>query len=90
VGEGRADGPGTAFIRPHDVEILELNPDLPQAKVRQVVVLGPVVRAELELPDGVVVEAELSRDAMERLGLRRGLDVSVFLRKARIFVGENI
>ncbi len=90
IGEGRADGPGTAFIRPHDVEVLELSPDLPQARVSQVVVLGPVVRAELELAGGITVEAELSREAKDRLGLRRGLEVSVFLRKARVFVGENV
>ncbi|KIL98510.1 Sulfate and thiosulfate import ATP-binding protein CysA [Paramagnetospirillum magnetotacticum MS-1] len=90
VGESRADGPGTAFVRPHDVEVLELSPDAPQARIRQVMVLGPVVRAELELPDGTILEAEVSRDIKDKLGLRRGLEVSVFLRKARVFVGENV
>ncbi|MBI3445396.1 MAG: sulfate/molybdate ABC transporter ATP-binding protein [Magnetospirillum sp.] len=89
IGEGRVDGGGTAFVRPHDVEILELSPDLPQAKIRQVIVLGPVVRAELELPGGLVVEAELSRDQKDKLNLRRGQEVSVFLRKAKVFVGEG-
>lgn len=87
VGAGSVDGAGTAFVRPHDVELLELSPDLPQAKVRQVTVLGPVVRAEVELPDGTVLDAEVTREVRERLNLRRGLEVSVFLRKARVFVG---
>lgn len=76
-------------MRPHDVELLELSPDLPQATVRQVIVLGPVVRAELALPDGTVLEAEVTREAKDRLMLRRGLDVSIFLRKAKVFAGES-
>jgi len=87
IGEGSVDGGGIAYVRPHDVELLELSPDLPQATIRQVVVLGPLVRAEVELPGGVVVEAELTRDQRERLNLRPGLEVSVFLRKAKVFVG---
>ena len=88
VGGGTVDGGGTAFVRPHDVEILELSPDLPQAVIRQVAVLGPLVRVELVLPDGTILEAEVTRDNRDRLNLRRGLEVSVFLRKARVFVGE--
>jgi sulfate transport system ATP-binding protein len=79
------DGQGTAFVRPHDIELLELSPDLPQAVVRQVGVLGALVRAEIELAGGVQLEAELTRDAASRLQLRRGQEVSVFIRKARVF-----
>ncbi|TAN59050.1 MAG: sulfate/molybdate ABC transporter ATP-binding protein, partial [Magnetospirillum sp.] len=89
LGAGSVDGGGTAFVRPHDVEILELSPDLPQATIRQVAVLGPVVRVELALPDATVLEAEVTREHKERLKLRRGLDVSIFLRKARVFMGEG-
>ena len=88
VGGGTVDGGGVAFVRPHDVELLELSPDLPQATIRQVTVLGPLVRAELALSDGTVLEAEVTRDQRDRLNLRRGLEVSVFLRKARVFVGD--
>ncbi len=89
IGGGAVDGDGTAFIRPHDVEILELSPDLPQATIRQVMVLGPLVRVELALPDGTVLEAEAPRETKDRLGLHRGLDVSVFLRKSKVFVGSH-
>ena len=90
MGAGSVDGGGIAFVRPHDVEILELSPDLPQAVIHQVMVLGPLVRVELVLPDGTVLDAEATRETRERLGLRRGLEVAVFLRKARVFVGENV
>lgn len=89
IGQGTVDGSGTAFVRPHDIEILELSPDLPQAVIRQVMVLGPLVRVELALAGGVTLEAEVTRDHKEKLQLRRGLEVSLFLRKARVFVGEN-
>ncbi|CAA7619260.1 sulfate/molybdate ABC transporter ATP-binding protein [Magnetospirillum sp. SS-4] len=88
VGASSMDGGGTAFVRPHDVEILELSPDLPQATIRQVMVLGPLVRVELALPDGTVLESEVTREHKENLALRRGQEVSVFLRKAKVFVGE--
>ncbi len=90
IGAGKVDGLGTAFVRPHDVELLELSPDLPHATVRSVTILGPLVRAEVEISGGVVLEAELTREARERLNLRRGLEVSIFLRKARVFVGAEL
>ncbi|CAA7627682.1 sulfate/thiosulfate transporter subunit; ATP-binding component of ABC superfamily [Candidatus Terasakiella magnetica] len=90
IGGGSVDGVGTAFVRPHDVEILELSPDLPQAVIRLVTVMGPLVRAEAVLPDGTVLEAELTRDQKDKLDLRRGQEVSLFLRKAKIFVGTGI
>jgi sulfate transport system ATP-binding protein len=43
---------------------------------------------ELVLPDGTALEAEVTREHRDRLNLRRGLEVSVFLRKARVFVGD--
>ncbi|MDO8606480.1 MAG: sulfate/molybdate ABC transporter ATP-binding protein [Phaeospirillum sp.] len=89
VAGGTVDGRGTAFIRPHDVELLELSPDLPQATVRLVTVLGPLVRAEVVLPDGTALESELTRDQKDRLDLRRGQEVSIFLRKAKVFVGDG-
>lgn len=89
LAEAGGDGEGTVFIRPHDVEILDLSPDLPQAKVRLISVLGPVVRAELELSGGATVEAELSREFFDRFGLRRGQDVSVFMRKSKVFLGAE-
>ena len=88
LGEGTVDGGGTAFIRPHDVEILDLSPDLPQAAIRQISVLGPLVRVDLALPDGTVLEAEVTREAKDRLALRKGQEVSVFLRKAKVFVED--
>jgi len=89
IGAGSVDGQGTAYVRPHDVELLELSPDLPQATIRSVMVVGPLVRAEVVLLDGIVLEAELTRETRDRLGLRRGLEVSVFLRKAKVFLGQN-
>jgi len=83
------DGTGTAFVRPHDVEIFASAPDRPQAVLGQVTILGPVVRAELILPGDILLETEQTREQCERLDLRKGATVSVALRKARVFVGES-
>jgi sulfate transport system ATP-binding protein len=83
------DGVGTAFVRPHDVEILAPGNDLPQAVLGQVTILGPVVRAELILAGDILLETELTREQCDRLGLQKGSPVSVQLRKARVFVGSD-
>jgi len=72
-----------AYIRPHDLEVqLEPNGKYRPATVEKVVHLGFEVRVELSLPDGEVVEAQLTRKDVERLELLEGQQV--FVRPSRI------
>jgi sulfate/thiosulfate transport system ATP-binding protein len=61
------------LVRPHDVAILlEPEPDAVEAMVARVVLLGFEVRVELELPDGKLARAQLTRAQADELELVRG------------------
>ncbi|EPY00560.1 sulfate/molybdate ABC transporter ATP-binding protein [Magnetospirillum fulvum] len=83
------DGAAIAFVRPHEITLVPPAAGQPHALVRQISVLGPVVRIDLDLPDGETVEVEASRDAFSRLAIDRGTAVSLVLRRVRLFVGET-
>ena len=87
-GGSRDSGAGTAFIRPHDIDVREADADGLAARVRHLTVLGPVVRAELAV-GGTTLEAELTRDVHDRLNLHPGSAVRLGIRSARLFVEEN-
>lgn len=81
-------GPVTRFeesyIRPHDLEV-QLEPHgqkYREATVEKVVHLGFEVRLELSLPDGELVEAQLTKKDVERLELLEGQQV--FVRPIRV------
>jgi sulfate transport system ATP-binding protein len=84
---GNDSGPGTAFIRPHDIEVRPESAEGLAARVRHLSVLGPVVRAELAVGD-TALEAELTRDEHDRLNLAPGSAVRVGIRSARLFVED--
>jgi sulfate transport system ATP-binding protein len=66
----RIDG---RLVRPHDVKIaLEPGEQRLEAMVRRVVHLGFEVRVEVELPDGSVARAQLTRAQADELELVRG------------------
>jgi sulfate/thiosulfate transport system ATP-binding protein len=66
----RIDG---RLVRPHDVTIaLAPGERRQEAMVRRVVHLGFEVRVELELPDGTVARAQLTRAQADELELARG------------------
>ncbi len=81
-------GAGTAFIRPHDVEVRPGQAEGVAARVRHLTVLGPVVRTELAVA-GTTLEAELTRDEHDRLGLVPGSSVRVAIRSARLFADAD-
>ncbi|SEH38168.1 sulfate/molybdate ABC transporter ATP-binding protein [Magnetospirillum fulvum] len=88
VGVAAPDGEAIAFVRPHEIGLGLPGAAQPQASVRQISVLGPVVRIDLDLPEGTTLEVEASRDAFSQLEIDRGSAVSVLLRRVRFFVGE--
>lgn len=84
---------GTAFIRPHEIELCSPagrgdKGGLP-ARIRHSVVLGPVVRVELELGPEQVLEAEIHRRRYDELGVGRGSPVTVIFRHAEVFLRDG-
>ena len=92
VDPGTADGPGVAFVRPHDVVLGPANQAdaiLPGAAiVRFVSALGHRVGVEL-LYERQLVEAEISREKLTELGLNVGDKCTVSLRLPRIYPREE-
>ena len=69
------DGKLTLFVRPHDVRIAEPGRGAP-ATVRDISAVGP--RRGLDLVyRGLALRAELRRELVESLGLRRGDTVPI-------------
>jgi sulfate transport system ATP-binding protein len=77
---------GDLLLRPHDVEIrLEPAASTREATIERLVHLGFEVRAELVLPDGQRLLAQLSREDASELDLERGQVVHVRPQRQRIF-----
>lgn len=85
---GAGEALGTAYVRPHDIEIYTRSDQLAQpAVVRHVSASGAAAFIELAVEgESAPVEAEMSRDRQRELGLRPGQVVFVAARKARVFV----
>jgi len=83
-----AAGHSTAFVRPHDIEILrEAVGDALPASVVHVQAIGPVVRVGLT-HQGEVIEADLSRERHQQLALKPGEQVWLLPRQVTVF-GEG-
>jgi sulfate transport system ATP-binding protein len=81
---------GTAFIRPHEVELLPADAEEGvEAVVRHLIVLGPVVRVELDVAGGLALEAEITRQAHADLGLKIGDKVKFRPIRARLFLTDG-
>ncbi|MBF0332286.1 MAG: sulfate/molybdate ABC transporter ATP-binding protein [Alphaproteobacteria bacterium] len=82
---GVPDGPGVAFVRPHDVDVGPADGAAMAATLRHAIVLGPTVRLELSLPDQTPFEAELGREAFSRLDVSPGHAVGLTPRRVAAF-----
>ncbi len=81
---------GMAFVRPHDVELLPLAvTEGVEAEIAHITVLGPVVRVELVLAKGPLIEAETTRQIHRDLGLAAGSRVRLKPRQARLFLHDG-
>jgi sulfate transport system ATP-binding protein len=80
-----------AYVRSHDIDIDRSPQDstaLP-AVVRHIQKLGPSVRITLAINEnGEFLEAELTRDTFQNLGLQQGESVFVRPRQLRVFVED--
>jgi sulfate transport system ATP-binding protein len=85
--------PKTAYVRPHDVEIMREAPEgngVITADVEHVGFAGAVVNVLLRrLDGGETVEAELTRDRYRELGLKQSERVYVRVRNARVFAPDD-
>ena len=75
---GQANRFGDTWVRPHDLQVLLTpNETTREAMVERISHLGFEVRVELARDDGAHVQAQLTRDAAERLELEPGQIVYV-------------
>jgi sulfate transport system ATP-binding protein len=75
---GQANRFGDTWVRPHDLQVLLTpNGSTREAMVERISHLGFEVRVELARDDGAHVQAQLTRDAAERLELEPGQIVYV-------------
>ena len=84
AGSGAAE---VALVRPHEVDIVPVTAGWP-ALVRDVRVIGPVVRLELCLegrPAHEPLEAEISRERFEASPVANGQNVGVRLRRWQVY-----
>ncbi|MBF0423902.1 MAG: sulfate/molybdate ABC transporter ATP-binding protein [Magnetococcales bacterium] len=86
--EHHEDTAAIAFVRPHDLELTKENDadgSIPLT-VRHILILGPLVRLELEGPDHLTLEAELTRTQLEALHpVSDGSLLKVRFRTIRLF-----
>jgi sulfate/thiosulfate transport system ATP-binding protein len=86
-GAAGPDGPVTAYVRPHDLEVtrrLNGHPSWP-GLLRQVVPLGGLVRLEVVLRDGTELRAQVPRDRRTELDLQPGDEIFVAPRQLSVF-----
>ncbi|MDR1367138.1 MAG: sulfate ABC transporter ATP-binding protein [Candidatus Accumulibacter sp.] len=84
-GMEKAETSPVAFVRPHDIEIeASVAQDALESIVKDVHVIGPIVRVELSR-DSEIIEAELTRERANTLSLYRGQTVWFKPRQVRIF-----
>jgi sulfate transport system ATP-binding protein len=86
---GQVNRVGDAYVRPHDIVIRrERGAEAEAAVIRRLVYLGYLVRAELQLPDGNDVAAQMTRGEASALSLVEGQTVYVSVRKGRVFASR--
>jgi sulfate transport system ATP-binding protein len=88
---GADDTPAVAYVRSHDIEIdrSSLDSSSLKAEIKHILKLGPSVRISLAVEGNAdFIEAELTRDVYQNLGLQKGEQVYVRPRQVRVFVDD--
>jgi sulfate transport system ATP-binding protein len=88
---GQGGDSSVAYVRSHDIEIdrSPLDSTSLQAEIRHIQKLGPAVRVTLAMAENnELIEAELTRDIFQNLGLQQGESVFVRPRQVRVFVED--
>jgi len=95
-GQGELDAPGwadaedqagIAYVRTYEVELDPSPTDRSslEAVIRHIRAFGPVVRLELDLQGGKIIEAHIPRARFNALGLAKGQRVFVSPTNVRVF-----
>ena len=79
---------GTAFARPHDMELSREAGQGEAALVSRLVAVGPYVRLRLTLPTGLEVEAHVTRERLAALQLEEGCQVYVRPNRVQVFSAD--
>lgn len=87
---GTHDTPAVAYVRPHDIELNRVREGaMIEAVVRDVRAVGSLVRLELDRTDSdEVIDAELTMERYNDLGLQEGERVFVRPRNLRVFLKD--
>lgn len=90
-GQHEASENAVSYVRSHDIEIERSPQDSTaiKAEIKHIQKLGPAVRVTLAIEgNGEFLEAELTRDVFQSLGLQNGESVFVRPRQVRVFVED--
>ena len=87
---GLPDGPAILFLRPHEIDLASARLDAQRAKIRHPLILGPIVRADLELPNGQFIEVELSREEFNTIDPNDGTIVRIAPKRLTVFAGSQM
>jgi sulfate transport system ATP-binding protein len=85
-------GKGTAYVRPHDLEIDRYTPDAEGivVKLRRAHAIGPLAQLDLERADNAqLIEATISNERYSQLALKDGETLVVRPKKLHVFVDEG-
>ncbi|WP_028101845.1 sulfate/molybdate ABC transporter ATP-binding protein [Pseudoduganella violaceinigra] len=90
--EGHGSGKGTAYIRPHDLEVerYEQGAEGIVVKLRRAHAIGPLAQLDLERADNAqMIEATISSERYIALNLKDGETLVVRPKRLRVFVDEG-
>ncbi|AVR98217.1 sulfate/molybdate ABC transporter ATP-binding protein [Pseudoduganella armeniaca] len=86
------DGKGTAYVRPHDLEIdrYAQGAEGIVVKLRRAHAIGPLAQLDLERADNAqLIEATISNDRFRHLNLKEGETLVVRPKRLHVFVDEG-
>jgi sulfate transport system ATP-binding protein len=90
--EGHGSGKGTAYIRPHDLEVERYAEGAEGivVKLRRAHAIGPLAQLDLERADNAqIIEATISNERYIALNLKDGETLVVRPKRLRVFVDEG-
>ena len=88
-GQPDADGKGTAYVRPHDLDIERYTPGAEGivVKLRRAHAIGPLAQLDLERDDNAeLIEAVMSNERFSHLQLKEGETLVVRPKRLHVFV----
>ncbi|UOD30980.1 sulfate ABC transporter ATP-binding protein [Massilia violaceinigra] len=87
-----SNGQGTAYVRPHDLDIDRYTPgaDGIVVKLRRAHAIGPLAQLDLERADNAeLIEAVIPNERYRQLGLKEGETLVVRPRRMQVFVDQG-